>query len=66
MSIVFSSFKHLKLPIIIIIPVTIPRLVYFWMTAISQGVQWFSGRVLLSRDREAAGSSLTGVTVLCP
>ena len=27
----------------------------------SQGVQWLSGR-----DRGVAGSSLTGVTVLCP
>ena len=31
MSIVFSSFKHLKLPISIIIP----QIVYIWMTAIS-------------------------------
>ena len=29
------------------------------------GVQWLSGRVLDSRPK-AAGSSLTGVTVLCP
>ena len=29
------------------------------------GAQWLSGRVLDSR-REAAGSSLTGITALCP
>ena len=28
MSIVFASFKHFKLPISIIIPVTIPQIVY--------------------------------------
>ena len=28
-----------------------------------EGVQWLSGRVL-DRDREAAGSGLTGVTAL--
>ena len=30
-----SSFKHLKLPISIKIPVTIPQIVYIYMTAIS-------------------------------
>ena len=30
-----------------------------------QGAQWLSGRLLVSRPR-AAGSGLTGVTVLCP
>ena len=32
--IVFASFKHLKQPISIIIPVTIPQIVSIWMTAI--------------------------------
>ena len=33
-----------------------------------QGAQWLSGSVVeyLTRDQRAAGSSLTGVTVLCP
>ena len=35
MSIVFAFLKHLKLPISIIITVTIPQIVYIWMTAIS-------------------------------
>ena len=35
MYIAFASFKHLKLPISIIIPVTIPQIVYICMTAIS-------------------------------
>ena len=30
-----------------------------------KGAQWLSGRVLDSRQR-AAGSNLTGVTVMCP
>ena len=30
----FLSLKHLKLPISIIIPVTIPQIVYIWITAI--------------------------------
>ena len=30
-----------------------------------KGAQWLSGRVLDS-DQEAAGSSLTGITALCP
>ena len=32
MSIVFAYFKHPKLPISIRIPVTIPQVVYIWMT----------------------------------
>ena len=35
MSIDFASFKHLKLPISIIIPVTKPQSVYILMTAIA-------------------------------
>ena len=30
------------------------------------GAQWVSGRVFEPRLRAAAGSNLTGVTVLCP
>ena len=35
MSIGFASFKHIELPISIIIPVTISHFAYTWMTAIS-------------------------------
>ena len=35
------------------------------MYTITLGAQWLSGRVLDSRSRPA-GSSLTGVTSLCP
>ena len=35
MSIGFASFKHLKLPISIKIPVTVSQIVYIYMTAIS-------------------------------
>ena len=35
MSIVFVPFKHLKLPISIILPFTIPQIVYIYMTVIS-------------------------------
>ena len=35
------------------------------LSCFDQGAQWLSGRVLDSR-RRAAGSSLTGVTGLCP
>ena len=35
MSLVLASFKHLKLPINIKIPVTLPQIVYIWMTPIS-------------------------------
>ena len=35
MSTVFASFKHLKLPISIDTPVTLPQIVYICMAAIS-------------------------------
>ena len=43
MSIVSASFKHLKMSISIIIPVTIPQIVYvyIWMRAISPNlISW--------------------------
>ena len=41
MSIVFAFLKHLKLPISIIIPVTIPQIVYNCMTFISpNSISW--------------------------
>ena len=58
MSIVFTSFKHPKLPISIKIPVSLLQIVY----------RERSGSVVecLTRDWGTAGSSLTGVTALCP
>ena len=36
--IAFASFKHLKLPVSIIIPVTIPQIVSIWIKAISSNL----------------------------
>ena len=38
----------------------------FFVSSQLMGVQWLSGRVLEPRLYGAAGSNLTGVTVLCP
>ena len=39
MSIVFASFKHLKLPITIIIPVTVQQIVYVWYCEVRVSLQ---------------------------
>ena len=62
MSISFASLKHLNLPISTKIPVAIWQIVLIYMTA-----KWErSGSVVecLTRDPEAAGSSLT-VSLCC-
>ena len=38
----------------------------FFVSLQLMGAQWVSGRVFEPRLRAAAGSNLTGVTVLCP
>ena len=39
---------------------------FFFVSSQLMGAQWVSGRVFEPRLRAAAGSNLTGVTVLCP
>ena len=39
---------------------------HFFVSSQLMGAQWVSGRVLEPRLRAAAGSNLTGVTMLCP
>ena len=39
---------------------------HFFVSSQLVGAQWVSGRVFEPRLRAAAGSNLTGVTVLCP
>ena len=39
---------------------------HFFVSSQLMGAQWVSGRVFEPRLRAAAGSNLTGVTVLCP
>ena len=39
---------------------------HFFVSSQLMGAQWVSGRLFEPRLRAAAGSNLTGVTVLCP
>ena len=48
MSTVFSSFIHLKLPISINIPVTIPQIDYIYKTALSQNLITYLATYLLT------------------